>query len=379
MEPKQNQPKRENLYKISELSKKLNITPRTIRFYEQMSLLPPARRTQGKMRLFDEADIKRIQEIRGLQKDRGMSLEQIKKYLGDEKQASPEQLAQKRLRIVTDVTCSLPETFFAEHDVPRLPIFIKVDKQIYGDKVKITNAELFNEVQRRGAFPSTLPADDKTLLQFFRKLSAEGAEQVLVLTLSTHLSDTFKRVSHIAQKFRDLHIDVVDTRTSAAGLGILVCEALRLKNEGLRLLEIKTRIEFLAPQVYQVFTVGSLEHLYKSGRVSPEVSGYMSLLLSFKPILALRLGKGHIELVGRADTSEAAYQKMFEFFQRYLEDKPEPRYVAVTTNGLLPDAETLIKTIHTHYPQANILLAEGHPVLGVHLGPQSVGLAVLSA
>ena len=53
-----------DLLKISQLAQKLGITQRTIRYYEQIGLLPSARRTQGRMRLFDQNDIQRINEIR---------------------------------------------------------------------------------------------------------------------------------------------------------------------------------------------------------------------------------------------------------------------------------------------------------------------------
>jgi len=48
-------------YGISELSKEFNVTPRTIRHYEDEGLLEPARR--GQMRLFTEADRSRLEII----------------------------------------------------------------------------------------------------------------------------------------------------------------------------------------------------------------------------------------------------------------------------------------------------------------------------
>ncbi len=48
-------------YGISELSKEFNVTPRTIRHYEDEGLLEPARR--GQMRLFTEGDRSRLEII----------------------------------------------------------------------------------------------------------------------------------------------------------------------------------------------------------------------------------------------------------------------------------------------------------------------------
>ena len=69
---------RERTYSITELCREFNVTPRTLRFYEQKGLLAPARR--GWTRLFSYRDRARLQLIlRG--KKVGFSLEEIKEML----------------------------------------------------------------------------------------------------------------------------------------------------------------------------------------------------------------------------------------------------------------------------------------------------------
>ncbi len=69
---------RERTYSITELCKEFDVTPRTLRFYEQKGLLNPARR--GWTRLFSYRDRARLNLIlRG--KRVGFSLEEIKEML----------------------------------------------------------------------------------------------------------------------------------------------------------------------------------------------------------------------------------------------------------------------------------------------------------
>ena len=69
---------RDRTYSITELCREYNVTPRTLRFYEQKGLLAPARR--GWTRLFSYRDRARLQLIlRG--KKVGFSLEEIKEML----------------------------------------------------------------------------------------------------------------------------------------------------------------------------------------------------------------------------------------------------------------------------------------------------------
>ena len=68
----------ETLYTVTELADLLEVTPRTIRFYEQKGLINPQR--AGKTRVYTHRDKARLQLIlRG--KRLGFSLAEIKEYL----------------------------------------------------------------------------------------------------------------------------------------------------------------------------------------------------------------------------------------------------------------------------------------------------------
>ncbi len=62
---------------ISDLAKALHITTRTIRLYEQMGLVDPPRRTEGGIRVYEKADIKRFKFVLKL-KALGLSLQEMK-------------------------------------------------------------------------------------------------------------------------------------------------------------------------------------------------------------------------------------------------------------------------------------------------------------
>src|ERR1039457_4247933 len=62
---------------ISDLAKALKITTRTIRLYEQMGLVEPPKRTEGGIRVYEKADIKRFKFILKL-KTLGLSLQEMK-------------------------------------------------------------------------------------------------------------------------------------------------------------------------------------------------------------------------------------------------------------------------------------------------------------
>lgn len=72
----------ENRYlTIGALAKLCNVTVRTLRYYEEMDLIGPVKRTDGKYRLYTSCSLKRVQAILALQ-NLNFSLEEILSILG---------------------------------------------------------------------------------------------------------------------------------------------------------------------------------------------------------------------------------------------------------------------------------------------------------
>lgn len=67
---------------IGAIAKKTQLTPRTIRYYESIGLLPKAQRGENNYRLYPSECLSRIQQIRSY-KELGFSLDEIKKLLMD--------------------------------------------------------------------------------------------------------------------------------------------------------------------------------------------------------------------------------------------------------------------------------------------------------
>ena len=75
---------RADLLRIQEVAAETGLTPRAIRYYEELGLLAPAARSEGAYRLYDGEDLERLRFIRGLRDDAGFSLAEIGQLLEDE-------------------------------------------------------------------------------------------------------------------------------------------------------------------------------------------------------------------------------------------------------------------------------------------------------
>jgi DNA-binding transcriptional MerR regulator len=70
--------------RIGDVAKLTATTPRTIRYYEEIGLLPSAEREPGAHRTYEEGDVERLTELLRLKDLLGISLEELKELVSAE-------------------------------------------------------------------------------------------------------------------------------------------------------------------------------------------------------------------------------------------------------------------------------------------------------
>ncbi len=73
---------------IGELATRFGLNPKTVRYYEEIGLLPRADRSETGYRLYDERDVERLGFIRRA-KTLGLSLDEIRDILSVQEEGSP--------------------------------------------------------------------------------------------------------------------------------------------------------------------------------------------------------------------------------------------------------------------------------------------------
>lgn len=70
---------------VEAVVRQLGVTPRTLRYYEEVGLITPTARTSGGHRLYDQRTIDQLAQILRLKEHMGFSLQEIKDILEAEK------------------------------------------------------------------------------------------------------------------------------------------------------------------------------------------------------------------------------------------------------------------------------------------------------
>src|ERR1700758_2154682 len=74
------------VYSIEQVATRTGLTKRTLRYYEEVGLLPPTGRTEGNYRRYSESDVQRLERIKELRDLLGFSLSDIRELLRTEEE-----------------------------------------------------------------------------------------------------------------------------------------------------------------------------------------------------------------------------------------------------------------------------------------------------
>ncbi|HYV45070.1 MAG TPA: MerR family transcriptional regulator [Myxococcaceae bacterium] len=89
-------------WRIGELAEATGLTVRTLHYYEQIGLLAPATRTEGRQRLYGEEDVRRLYRVRAL-RDLGLPLAEVGRMLRDDRAALSGVLRAHRARVDAEI------------------------------------------------------------------------------------------------------------------------------------------------------------------------------------------------------------------------------------------------------------------------------------
>ena len=211
-------------------------------------------------------------------------------------------------KIVVDSCCELPEQYKKDSRFQSIPLGLEVgDYQILDD-------ESFNQKEflAKVAACPTCPKSNCPSPELFREAYHDEAEEIYVVTLSSHLSGSYNSAELgkklYEEKYGSKKIHGVDSESASCGETQIAMKIMELEESGnLTFEQIVSEIEAFRSTMNTYFVLDNLETLRKNGRLS-SVKAFIASTLSIKPIMgAIR---GVIIQKGQAVGIKKALSKM---------------------------------------------------------------------
>lgn len=182
--------------------------------------------------------------------------------------------------LVCDSTCDLPLELLAEMDVTVVPLTVIFGEETFLDQVEITSEQFYDRMAAAAELPRSSQPSPEAFVKTYRGLVEKGAKRILSLHIAEALSGTVNS-ARIAAEEVDADIVAYDSKTVAMTTGMMVREAVAMRDAGETLEATVDHLNRIRPSLQLLVVPDTLDNLVKNGRLSA-VAGLATSLLDIK-------------------------------------------------------------------------------------------------
>ena len=276
------------------------------------------------------------------------------------------------VKIITDSTSDITSNLAQELGITVVPLTVSFGHEHFLDRVEMTTDDFYRRLTTEDIFPTTTQPPPGAFVDVYNELVKE-TDEILVIVISGKLSGTYQSAANARDMLKGkCRIEVIDSLSTAMGLGLIVIAAAKIAQSGASLDGVIDEVNKRIPLSHPVMSFDTLKYLAKGGRIG-RAAGLVGSLLSFKPVLTIR--DGEVAPLKRLRSVAASMDYLYNFVAGFA--KIEELAVEHATT---PDnADGLVERLSAIYPKERIYRSTVSPVLGTYMGPNVLAVSVLEA
>ncbi len=204
-------------------------------------------------------------------------------------------------------------------------------------------------------------------------MSSDG-RPVLAILVGSVFSSTYTTAGVAKELLPEADIIILDSESNTMGLGFQVLAAARAANEAKSIDQVISIVQQVKNNSGVVFAVQDIKYLWRGGRISG-LQSFVASLLNMIPIMELR--GGPIRPVERVRTQKRVIPRLLALAEERMHST-RPLRLAVVHADCEARAWELRKAARERFDPDELIISELAPVLGIHAGPDALGLAYSS-
>jgi len=274
------------------------------------------------------------------------------------------------VKIVADTTSDLPSEVAKELGITVVSLYVHFGSNSYRNGVDLTTDQFYQKMIGSQTIATTSVPSPGTFAQAYDKL-AEETDEILAITISHKLSATYESATQAVNKMKKkCRVEVVSSQWALMALGLIVIAAAKAANSGASLDEVAALTRKNITRMDMRIAFDTLEYLRRGGRIG-KAQAFFGSLLKVNPILTIKDGETYPAARERSRAKAVDYLCNFATSFSHIEEMAVEH--ATTPN----EAEKLIERIGAKFPKERIYRSKVSPVIGAHVGPRVLGVAVL--
>lgn len=289
-------------------------------------------------------------------------------------------------QIITDSSCDLSPELVKEKQLHVVPFYISFDEENYfkeNEEIKVH--EFYQKmVDNPDVFPKTsLPSVEDYMDAFTPYLQQKI--DIICICITTKFSGSYNSASTardiLLEDYPDAKITVIDATVNTVLQGILVLEAVRMKEDGLSYEEVIEGIDRIKGTGRIIFTVGNMDYLIHGGRVGKVMKVAVNAL-KIRPMIILK--EGEIFPFGVARSRKKSIQKILEKTKAHFKEinkSPDDYQIVIGYGYDYEEAvefrRELLESLQTYSDVQNVDIFQIGAMIGVHTGPYPLGIGLI--
>lgn len=275
-------------------------------------------------------------------------------------------------KIIGDSCLDLTKELKKDPRFQMVPLTLQVDDNMVIDDETFDQKAFIKMVAASPNCPKTACPSPEA----FKEAYECEAEDVYVITLSSHLSGTFNSAVLAKELYEEEHgpknILVIDSESASSGELNLALAIRDMYDAGMEFAEISEKIIKMRDEQQTYFVIDSLEPLRKNGRLTG-LQAFFATALNIKPVMGA--DHGVIIKLDQARGVNKGLAKMCEIAAKNAKDADVRRVVIAHCNN--PErAEIVRQDLESRGVFPEILVTETAGVATVYAGDGGVILAV---
>jgi DegV family protein with EDD domain len=279
------------------------------------------------------------------------------------------------VKIVTDSSANLPEDLRQKFDITVIPLQAIFGKTVYRDGVDLTIDKFFEMLPHAKEHPTTSQPSAGEFVELYKPL-LEAGKEIVSVHLPSKLSGTYASAcaakTELEQQLKKtVPLTIVDTPWISLALGMLCIVAAQAAAAGKSRDDVVAAVNAIIPKLNLIFVLDTLEYLRRGGRIGG-ASAMLGTLLNFKPMLEIK--GGVVTPLEKPRSRAKAVKRLIEIMEQRTGGN-KPIHVGVLHAQSPADAAALEQQIRKQFECKEFYMSQIGPVLGVHTGPNALGLA----
>ncbi|MBN1328537.1 MAG: DegV family protein [Candidatus Heimdallarchaeota archaeon] len=277
----------------------------------------------------------------------------------------------RKVKIVSDSTCDLPEDVAKELGIIIVPLKVFMDEEVFTSGVDLCSEEFYSKLPFLKDTPTTNPPSPAYFYSAYED-AANEVEKIISIHISRLMSETIIAAEQARNMLPHMDIRVYDSKTTGASLGLILIQAANAANEGKTIEEVCIIVEDAIEKTRVVGFPSTLKYLIKGGRIG-RARGLVGRLFGMIPILSVY--EGETSSLATVQGKDAAIDWIINYLNK---EGIDCNSLLALTHGNMLDTANQFKMKLTQIFQCRLLfIGLIGPVVGAHLGPGSLYFAYM--